>query len=232
MAIDLLGRIEEWRRKLLDLTIRNQLVSCKIGPRAAIRLEPPSPGQVWSGLLGGADVTCSVYGVEVVKTVKTFLATHATFGGVIRVVIVKEPTGPQFFYYTDADVREILEAFGEPLDHRTGLPRRQRGLGERSTTGPQPVDEHRRLSPEPMAVHADGTLDLDAQRGATDAPHRLAVGHVRPPSVPRGSPQSSANAERSVCCTIFRTPPTTPRSPRKSDPSCNDCSDSPCRIPD
>ncbi|MCX7406607.1 MAG: hypothetical protein NTZ32_00820 [Planctomycetales bacterium] len=57
MANDLLGRIEEWRRKLLDLTNRNQLVSCKIGPRAAIRLEHPSPGQVWSGLLGEADLT-------------------------------------------------------------------------------------------------------------------------------------------------------------------------------
>ena len=57
MANDLLGRIEEWRRKLLDLTNRNQLVSCKIGPRAAIPLEYPSPDQVWSGLLGGADLT-------------------------------------------------------------------------------------------------------------------------------------------------------------------------------
>ena len=57
MANGLLGRIEEWRRKLLDLTNRNQLVSCKIGPRAAIRLEYPTPGEVWSGLLGGADLT-------------------------------------------------------------------------------------------------------------------------------------------------------------------------------
>jgi hypothetical protein len=57
MANELLGRIEEWRRKLLDLTNRNQLVSCKIGPRAAIRLEDPSPGAVWNGLLGGADLT-------------------------------------------------------------------------------------------------------------------------------------------------------------------------------
>src|SRR5438128_7338830 len=57
MANNLLGRIEEWRRKLLDLTNRNQLVSCKIGPRAAIRLEYPLPDQVWSGLLGGADLT-------------------------------------------------------------------------------------------------------------------------------------------------------------------------------
>ena len=62
---------------------------------------------------GWSAVTCSVYGRDEVKTVKMFLATHATFGGAIQVVIVKEPTGPQFFYCTDVDasVREIVEAF-------------------------------------------------------------------------------------------------------------------------
>jgi hypothetical protein len=60
-------------------------------------------------------VTCLVYGVEVVKRVKTFLATQATFGGVIHVVIVKEATGPQFFSGTDpaATVREIVEVFAD-----------------------------------------------------------------------------------------------------------------------
>jgi hypothetical protein len=64
---------------------------------------------------GWQDVACTVYGQEVVKRVKTFLATHATFGGTIRVVIVKEPHGPQFFYCTDtsANVREIIEAFAD-----------------------------------------------------------------------------------------------------------------------
>ena len=64
---------------------------------------------------GWTDMTCSVYGVEVVKTTKTFLATHATFGGTIRVVLVKEPAGPQFFYCTDPDasVRDIVEAFAD-----------------------------------------------------------------------------------------------------------------------
>jgi hypothetical protein len=64
---------------------------------------------------GWQDVTCTIYGVEVVKRAKTFLATHATFGGVIRVVIVKETTGPQFFYCTDvnASVQEIIEAFAD-----------------------------------------------------------------------------------------------------------------------
>jgi hypothetical protein len=64
---------------------------------------------------GWQDVACVVYGVETVKRVKTFLATHATFGGAIRVVIVKESVGPQFFYATatSASVREILEAFAD-----------------------------------------------------------------------------------------------------------------------
>jgi hypothetical protein len=64
---------------------------------------------------GWIDVMCTVYGQEEVKRVKTFLATHRTFGGAIRVVIVKESHGPQFFYCTDvtADVREIIEAFAD-----------------------------------------------------------------------------------------------------------------------
>jgi len=65
--------------------------------------------------LGWQEVICTVYGKEVVKRVKTFLATHRTFGGVIRVVIVKEKTGPQFFFCTDvnASVPEIIETFGD-----------------------------------------------------------------------------------------------------------------------
>ena len=64
---------------------------------------------------GWIDVPCTVYGQEEVKRVKTFLATHRTFGGAIRVVIVKENHGPQFFYCTDmhAGVREIVEAFAD-----------------------------------------------------------------------------------------------------------------------
>ena len=64
---------------------------------------------------GWTDVVCHAYGAEVVKTVKTFLATYPPFGGTIRVVIVKEDNGPQFFYCTalDAGVREIIEAFAD-----------------------------------------------------------------------------------------------------------------------
>lgn len=64
---------------------------------------------------GWIDVVCTVYGQRVVKRVKTFVATHRTFGGAIRVVIVQEPSGPQFFCCTDvnAGVVEIIEAFAD-----------------------------------------------------------------------------------------------------------------------
>lgn len=64
---------------------------------------------------GWQATTCTAYGHEVVKRTKTFLATHATFGGTIRGVIVQEPTGPQFFYCTEgtASTREIIECFAD-----------------------------------------------------------------------------------------------------------------------
>lgn len=64
---------------------------------------------------GWQTVSCLLYGKEVIKQVKTFLATHATFGQAIRVVIVRETNGPQFFYCTDvtASVVQILEVFAD-----------------------------------------------------------------------------------------------------------------------
>lgn len=64
---------------------------------------------------GWQDVLCVVYGVEVIKRVKTFLATHRVFGRALRVVIVKGNTGPLFLYCTDvnASVREIIEVFAD-----------------------------------------------------------------------------------------------------------------------
>ena len=60
-------------------------------------------------------VSCVLYGREVIQRVKTFLATHATFGGAVRVVIVHEQSGPEFFYCTDttASAAEILEAYAD-----------------------------------------------------------------------------------------------------------------------
>lgn len=64
---------------------------------------------------GWETVECTVYGKSETKTCKTFLATYAPVGGVIRVVIVKEAHGWYAFFCTDpnASIVEILEAFAD-----------------------------------------------------------------------------------------------------------------------
>jgi hypothetical protein len=65
--------------------------------------------------LGWQQVECFVYGQLVTKTIKTFLATYPPAGGLIRVVIVQEDRGCEFFFCTDpnATPRDIIEAFGD-----------------------------------------------------------------------------------------------------------------------
>lgn len=65
---------------------------------------------------GWQQLECQVYGKKKVsKTYKTFLATYVPAGGVIRVVIVKEERGCQYFFATDPNVtpQEIIEAFAD-----------------------------------------------------------------------------------------------------------------------
>lgn len=64
---------------------------------------------------GWEQVECFLYGERVVKTIKTFLATYRPADGPIRVVIVKEDHGCQFFFCIDpqATPREIIEAFAD-----------------------------------------------------------------------------------------------------------------------
>lgn len=112
LSVTLVGRLRK-DSALRDLpppvTKRGRGRPRKYGPNRISLAKRAAHRQGWT------DVACSVYGVEVVKTTKTFLATHPTFGGTIRVVIVKEANGPQYFYCTalDASVREIVEAFAD-----------------------------------------------------------------------------------------------------------------------
>jgi len=64
---------------------------------------------------GWKTTACTVYGEATTKTYKTFLATYAPVGDVIRVVLVKEDHGWYAFFSTDpnASAREILEAFAD-----------------------------------------------------------------------------------------------------------------------
>lgn len=64
---------------------------------------------------GWEQVECVLYGQRVTKTVKTFLATYKPAYGLIRVVIVQQEHGCEFFFCTDPDAApaEILEAFAD-----------------------------------------------------------------------------------------------------------------------
>lgn len=46
----ILATIAEWRSKLLDLTKRNRLINCRIGPKGAVELLHPSPEHIWECL--------------------------------------------------------------------------------------------------------------------------------------------------------------------------------------
>lgn len=64
---------------------------------------------------GWQTVACTLYGQVTTKTYKTFLATYAPAGGVVRVVLVQEDHGWRAFFCTDPDATagEILEAFAD-----------------------------------------------------------------------------------------------------------------------
>ena len=64
---------------------------------------------------GWSTIACTLYGKQVTKTYKTFLATYGPVGGVIRVVLLKEAHGWLALFSTDpnASVVEILEAFAD-----------------------------------------------------------------------------------------------------------------------
>ena len=64
---------------------------------------------------GWQTVECVQYGKTVTKKYKSFLATYRPACGMIRVVIVQESDGCEFFFSTDpqTSVREILEAFAD-----------------------------------------------------------------------------------------------------------------------
>jgi hypothetical protein len=64
---------------------------------------------------GWSTETITLYGVATVKKYKTFLATWRPAGGVIRVVLVDEPTGWRAYFCTDtsASVADILTAVAD-----------------------------------------------------------------------------------------------------------------------
>ena len=112
LGVTLVGRLRK-DSALRDLPPREKKV--RRGRKRKYGLNRISLAKRAAHPAGWEEVACVVYGRKVVKQAKTFLATHPTFGGVIRAVIVKEKTGPQFFYCTDPEARTgtIIETFAD-----------------------------------------------------------------------------------------------------------------------
>jgi hypothetical protein len=64
---------------------------------------------------GWQQLTCVLYGQEITKTFKTFMATYPPADGLIRIVLVREEPGWVAFFCTDvnASVEQILKAVAD-----------------------------------------------------------------------------------------------------------------------
>ena len=84
-------------------------------PAAEVRQGPDRPGQTRRADRGWQTGLFSLYGRLVVKKYKTFLATYKPVGGVIRVVLVREPDRWVAYFSTDPDlsVASILETVAD-----------------------------------------------------------------------------------------------------------------------
>jgi hypothetical protein len=72
---------------------------------------------------GWATGVFTLYGARVIKRYKTFLATWRRAGGVIRVMLVDEPTGWRAYFCTDpsASVADILAAVADRFSLETAF---------------------------------------------------------------------------------------------------------------
>lgn len=125
---------------------------------------------------GWEQVKCVQYGLEVTKTIKTFLATYRPAGGMIRVVLVREGDDWIPFFCTDpnATVEDILEAASD----RTALEQMHRDVKEVWGAGQQQVRN----------VHSnEGCLNLNlwmhtmTEVWAWDQPEEVLVSRAKSP---------------------------------------------------
>jgi hypothetical protein len=86
---------------------------------------------------GWLQMTCNLYGQEMTKTYKTFLATYEPAGGLIRVLLIKEESGWVAFFCTDPDVG--VEALLKAVADRSAIEQDFHDLKEVHGAGQQQV---------------------------------------------------------------------------------------------
>ena len=137
---------------------------------------------------GWSSDTFELYGEKVVKKYKTFLATWRPAGGVIRVVLVDEPTGWRAYFCTDtsASVADILGMVADRFQPGDHLPRVQAGRGCRPAAGAVHLGEHRGVPRLPVDLHHDRGMGPGPEGRGVGGPLGLAVGQGVTPPEPRG----------------------------------------------
>ena len=168
-----------------DAALWTRARAAAAGPARAGRGSTASGGSTWpSGPASGAGgrpgrSTCT--GSRRSKRYKTFLATWRPAGGVIRVVLVDEPTGWVAFFCTDpsATVADILAARRRPLQPGDHVPRLQGGRRGGPAAGAVRVGERRGVPRLPVDVHDDRGVGLGPAGGRVGGPLGLAVGRRR-----------------------------------------------------
>jgi hypothetical protein len=135
-----------------------------------------------------ATAAYTLYGERVTKRYKTFPATWKPAGGLIRVVLVDEPSGWRAYFCTDpsATVGDILTAVADRFCLEITYRDRKEIVGARPAAGPVHLGEHRGVSRLPVEVHADRGVGLGPPVDRPGGPLGLAAGFATPPAEPRG----------------------------------------------
>ena len=185
--------VSGWRRSGQPLAERRRLVRSATAPAAArswsaaaIRRQADFAARRAAHPRGWQTVECFAYGKLVTKTFKTFLATYRPAGSVIRVVIVREDHGCQFFFSTEPATtpREIIETFADRATIEQDF-HDVKEVWRWPAASAQHLGEHRRVQFELVDAYAGGMLGLEPVCRFDSRPRRFSLGRRRPPSIAR-----------------------------------------------
>ena len=165
---------------------------------------------------GWQTIECVQYGKTVTKKYKTFLATYRPACGMIRVVIVQEPDGCEFFFSTDPEVSARKSwkpsPIGQPSNKSFTTSRRS---GRRQAATPLPLGKLSRLSSHPLDAHPRRTVGLEQVQGRPLRSPQLSLGRSWPtPFARRPSQSLAANHPATRIFVAYAPPPPRPKNRR------------------
>ncbi len=139
----------------------------------------------------------TLYGRPVLKTYKTFLATYKPVGGVLRVVLVREPSlGGVLRHVPEPERGDDPRGGGRPRGAVAGVPRREGGSSCRSAAVASCVGEREGVELDPVVAYTGGVMGLapSARRGYATGVSRRGTRRSAAPRTPTAAGSSAARA--------------------------------------